>query len=249
MFDLDITMTASLRKEIVDETLSSLKENLICNGNLILIIDIAPIGDLKQKQNDVLNVCNKYIENGFLRDVIARIINPSLQADAQKWVWDQSQSPYILQWEDDWVLLKKINIENILKHFNTPSDKLNKLGIIYLDRAEKPIKTYKNYQGRFKKFDNSLWLRIAGKSLGGPPALIKRKYMRKVCTFILPNECLDITTQKPDVQAFLNKWDHGVYLGEDGGGELVKDIGKAWLKSKGMKRVKRTNQGVKWIKK
>lgn len=236
---IDITMTAALRKEILEQTLISILNFVKYDGDFRLIIDVAPVGDMNQTQNEVLDIAEEYFDN-----VKSRMVNPSLQADAVKWTWQQSNTQYVLQWEDDWVAVKEINLNKVIR-FIERSDLIN-LGAISFDRIEKPVKTYPAYQGSYRIYDPNFYIRTKGKSLGGPPSLMCKWYLKRAINFINPKECLDITTHNSDVQDFLSEWVHGWYLGEDGEGKQVKDIGKAWLKSKGMKRNKRSSVGVLW---
>lgn len=236
---IDITMTGALRKEILEQTLVSILNFVKYDGRFRLIIDVAPVGDNNQTQQEVVDIAEEYFDN-----IIYRAIDPSYQSEAVKWTWKMSDSKYILQWEDDWVAVKKIDLNKIIEYFN----EIKNLGVISFDRVEKPVKTYSGYQGRYKEISNKFFIRTKGKSLGGPPALMKRYYVRQALEYILPNESLDITTNTSIVQDFLSGWTHGWYLGEDGEGCQVKDIGKEWLKSKGLKRNKRTKVGVLWQK-
>jgi hypothetical protein len=119
--------------------------------------------------------------------------------------------------------------------------------MMYLDRIDKSVLTYPGYGNeRVKQVTNDLWTRVKGKSLGGPPAILRRQYIDAVKPLLDGKTCLDILSAAPKVQKVLSDWDISIYTGKDGNGSLVKDIGKQWKKDRGLRMVKRTNRGVSW---
>lgn len=243
MRQIDIVMTAALRPEILEATLSSLEKNLAhCGWEFRLVVDIAPVGDKQHKQKDVAAVAQKFFPPDRL---VVRTLADSIQAEALKWTWDTSKSPYILQWEDDWVLEKPVMVNDLLYSFiQNP-----KLGMLYLDRAGKSVTDYARLQTVCAKLDKSTWKRHSGKSLGGPPAMLRREYANAVCSILDGVTCLDILSSSVEAQEILSFWEIFIYTGRDGKGNLVKDIGKQWRKERGIGMVKKTKRGVTWIRK
>lgn len=240
---IDITMTAiDLRPEILEETLISLVKNLVYNKPLRLIIDNAIGSYTPFKHYNLYEVANTYFDNTHLT---YRMIEDSKQAEAIRWMWSRSDSDFVLHWEDDWVLIKKLDLNLVKDLFKI----FPGTGMIYFDRYQKSVLDYPGYKGVFTKVFNSFYYREEGKSLGGPPALLRKDYKESVLTIMKDTECLDITSRTKKAQELLKKWDIGVYTGESGRGNLVKDIGKAWRDSKGLKMVKDTPRGVTWIPK
>ena len=237
---IDIVMTAAFRPEILSQTLFSLKRNLIWDGKFRLIIDIAPVPAVEESlvvptQCSLVNLAKSYFPC-----TLSRMLLDSPQADALKWTWKNATSDYILQWEDDWELTKKVDLEKMLTCF------LPKTGMMYFDRAGKSVLDYSGYVGAFRLRSNNVWERIKGKSLGGPPALLKREYAHRALSFVDGTTCLDLLAARTDVQEFLSEWEIAVYLGEHGQASLVKDIGKAWKKEQGITMKKNTKRGVTW---
>ena len=83
---------------------------------------------------------------------------------------------------------------------------------------------------------------------GGPPAVIRREYLRQVLPYIQDTEALDVTCRRPECQAFLADWEFGVLTDARGNIGLVKDIGKEWRRERGLKMNKNTPRGVQWMK-
>lgn len=237
--NIDITTIATLRPEVLRRALASVRERLIFEGNWRLILDVAPVGDLRWSQSEVIAAAREVFPS-----MVARANSVSHQAKAQKWVWNQANTDFILQWEDDWVLMCPLEIAGVLKIFeNRP-----KLGMIFFDRAEKPVATYPPYQGMFDQVHPGFYLRRRAKNFGGPPAVIRREYLFGVLPFVRACESLDTTCRSPEAQAFLANWEIGVITNPvDEPQGLVKDIGKEWRQARGFKMKKNTPWGVRWL--
>lgn len=241
---IDIAMTAAKRPDVIERTLVSIKK-YIDYRPLRLVVDIAHVGDEKVTQEETLELIDREFNiptHGLT--VTPRVLYFSLQAEAVKWTWKESTSGFMLQWEDDWVLRRKLNINillNIMKKYPT-------MGMLYLDRYKKSVLDYQGYQGRFKKKADNLYIRLKGKSLGGPPALLRRSYINDVIPLIQDTICLDTISPGKEAQELLKNYATGVYIGEDRKGNLVEDIGKQWRQDNNLIMVKKTKVGVQWKK-
>ena len=237
MFQIDVAMTAALRPEIIERTLTSIRSKLHWAGGFNLIVDIASVGDKQYSQKQV----EKGIRNYF-PEAKVRIKKDSFQAEALKWTWRNSNSPYMLQWEDDWVLERDIYLQDVMNKMKSW------YGYICFDRIKKSVLDYPGYKDHFVKTDHTIWERIKGKSLGGPPALMKAEYVKAALRLIDGTKCLDTMSHEPLTETLLDNWGVAVYLREDGEGNLVRDIGKDWRKERGLVMKKNTMRGVEWTK-
>lgn len=235
---IDIAMTAAIRPDILERTLSSLKRYLIWGGEFRLFADIAPVGDLKYTVGEVMEVIASHFDSYKVRT-----LTDSPQADALKWSWQSTQTEYLLQWEDDWELKSPVNLETVIDFM----DQDPKIGMVYFDRFGKSVLDYSGYKDKFTYLHSGFWERKMEKSLGGPPALLRASYAREVLPFIDGYTCLDILSREPRVQPILDKWRTFVYTATTG--HLVEDIGKQWKEERGIVMVKRTERGVQWQKK
>lgn len=240
---IDIAMTAALRPEIVRHTLESIRDNLKYDGGFNLWVDVAPVGDNRYQQNDVVNTIN----NTVRWPLQYRAIEDSPQADALKWTWESTGSEYILQWEDDWILDRTVDLSMLLAYM----DDHPWYGMMYFDRQGKSVLDYPGYKGSFTCVSekSNIWERKKGKSLGGPPAILSQRYVRDVLPLITGNICLDLLSKEKTAQKVLQRWGTCVFTGHDGKGHLVRDTGKYWRAGMGLKMVKNTKRGVTWIKK
>ena len=238
---IDIAMTAALRPQIVRRTLSSLQDNLTFMNESKLVVDIAPVGDTRRSQADILEVVRQYFPDRYN----ARMQRESLQADALKWTWQHVTTEFFWQWEDDWELTCPISETEVKLMVDFMNNNPN-LGLILLDRCEKPVYLKAGYMDQFRYIHSGMWNREEAKSLGGPPALIRKEYADQVCSIVDGAVCLDILSSEPEAQSVLDKWD--IYLYGKNPDGLVRDIGKPWVAEMGLKRIKRSDKGVQWVK-
>jgi hypothetical protein len=234
---IDITMIAALRPSVVNKTLQSLTSNVKTEKSLRLIMDVAHVGEAGVKQKDIVDIAKSHFD-----DVVSRTRRVSLQAEAQRWVWNSSLSEHVLQWEDDWVLSTEIDVDKVGLLF----DRYPNTAIIFMDRIGKSVRDYEGYRGMFERVEGGVYRRVKHKTFGGPPALVCRPFLLGVCEHIKDNESLDTTCRTPEGQRFLKDWENLVFAPNERG--LVYDIGKRWRREQGLVMKKKTNKGVLWVK-
>lgn len=116
---LCFTTTAMARPEIVERTYGSFKDNLkgIDWKNTTLFINIEPL-----PKPDAVNAVIEVAKETFGK-VVARTPEQANFTRAVSWCWSQVDTDYVLHLEDDWVLIKEMNIEKLIKPFNNPKTK------------------------------------------------------------------------------------------------------------------------------
>lgn len=237
---IDITMIATMRPEVITQTLGSITQYVKCKSGLRLILDVAPVGvDEGVNQEDIVAIAKEIMGD---ENVIARTRKVSLQAEAQRWVWSRSESEHVLQWEDDWVATRTVNLDNIIPLF----DEFPDTAMVFIDRVGKSVRNYQGYHGMFRNVKRNVYRRIKHKNFGGPPAVICRPFIVGVCNHIKDDESLDITCRTKAGQKFLKDWEFLVYSTSPHG--MVSDIGKMWRAQHGLKMSKKTKYGVRWEK-
>ena len=106
---LDITMTATIRPEIVAITLQSFKEKLFDLYPCRLLLNVDPVGDNTKTQMDVVDVCYKYF-----KDIIFKLPDEPSLPKAFRWCWEQVMNEFVFHLEDDWELLQDVNIRDMM---------------------------------------------------------------------------------------------------------------------------------------
>ena len=103
---IDIVTTATIRPDILDVTYNSFFKHLFKDSfEYRLIINIDPVGDKRYTQGDVLRVAKKYFKN-----IVYNFPDQSNFTKAVKWCWSKTESDYVFHLEDDWEILKDVDI-------------------------------------------------------------------------------------------------------------------------------------------
>ena len=118
---LSFTTTAMARPEIIERTYGSFKENLIGIdwSNTTLFINIEPLPN-SDAVNSVIEVARETFGN-----VEFRTPEEPNFTRAVSWCWKNADTDFIFHLEDDWVLVKKIHINELIKPFE--SHKVNQV--------------------------------------------------------------------------------------------------------------------------
>ena len=164
---LDITTTACIRPDILRQTFSSFKQNMLRDYPCRLIINIDPVGD-DVKQQAVLDVCGEYF-----KEIIYRTPEKPDFPAAFLWCWQQVKSDYVLHLEDDWSLEHFVDyVKLIIEH-----SRQQNVAMFRLSAFKSGIDTAKNWN-KFLRWNGS-WFEVAEQDrrrIGfcGHPAIIKR---------------------------------------------------------------------------
>jgi len=220
---IDITMTGTLRPHLLSQTLISIKEN-ICRDEVDryrLIINIDPIGE-DVPPSKVVKTAQKNFSN-----VIYNIPeNPSFPK-AVKWVWSQATAPYIFHIEDDWLINRQIDVDDMIRILRT-NLKLSSLRLYKLNTP--PRKTIFTFNCRWFYKDGVYIAKDWKKQFGLNPILIKKEFIRQA----LPRMVDDTNPEKQFresqqyMRPVIKKWQYGIYS-KPGDPALVTDIGRKWI--------------------
>lgn len=114
---MDFTTTAMARPEIVDRTYASFSKNLkgIDLKECRLFINVDPLPNDVNRE-EVIKVAEKYFEE----------VHPNYPEKANftaacNWIWSNAQTEYIFHLEDDWQLIEKVSVPQLLKYFKKHS--------------------------------------------------------------------------------------------------------------------------------
>lgn len=111
---ISFTTTALVRPEIIEKTYASFSKNLvgIDLSKCTLYINIDPIPN-NANPMPVIKIARK-----FFGEVCVRIPMSPNFSSAVNWCWESANTPYIFHLEDDWLLLKEIDIQKTIKLFD-----------------------------------------------------------------------------------------------------------------------------------
>lgn len=106
---IDIAMTAALRPEIILQTLNSFQQGLLDFPPHRLFVNIDPVGDRQYSQADVAAAISEAFDGECHFNTPKRPSFPS----ALKWAWEQVETEYFLNLEDDWMLGGSFSIKEM----------------------------------------------------------------------------------------------------------------------------------------
>jgi len=224
-----ITMTATIRPDILFQTLESFERNLFIDLHqykIAINIDPVGIGIAKDVKDVVFHFFGK--KNCYIR-------TPSRASfpEAFKWVWscieEEPDIDYVFNLEDDWKLLREHSLFSMMSRLEIEPD-LALLRLPMFHANEKDMKNWNKfypYNGKYYECPEELTL-VTG--FCGHPSLIRSKFVWDTATNIDTNinpEKQFHTTNVP-VLDIVSKYRYGV-VGVPGTGPLIKDIGREWL--------------------
>jgi hypothetical protein len=112
---IDIIRTSSSRPELLELTTHSLQKHLKFDGNFRWLIHEDAVNDRSPK-------CMDFIENSGIYNVYKQDSPPVGQGNSLFWLLNQVKSKYILYIEDDWRLLKDINLNEVINIMEEHND-------------------------------------------------------------------------------------------------------------------------------
>jgi len=113
---LDVTVTATVRADILRMTLRSFHKNFLRNFTARIIINVDPVGDTQSHApNDMVNICRELFD-----EVVYRTPDTPSFAAAVQWCWQQVETDVFFHLEDDWILRRPVDPADMLRAFDDP---------------------------------------------------------------------------------------------------------------------------------
>jgi len=203
---IDITMTAVVRPGILGDTLKTIVENVVDDiDRFRLIINVDPVG-AKIKPAKVVKTARKYFPN-----VIYNIPKEVSFPKAVKWIWSQSTAPFVLHWEDDIDILRKIDIKNMMDILN----KYKELSSLRLYKHPTPkTKTIATFSCKWKYNQDGFYIASDWKKqFGLNPILIKQEFVSEAVTLLRDdiNPEKQFRASQKFMTPLIKKWKYGLY--------------------------------------
>lgn len=220
---IDITTTATLRPELLDETLRSFKEHLFHDwAGYRLIINVDKIGD-DVPADAVLAVARKHFSN-----VVHRVSDRPNFAVAQRWCWSQVASDYFFNLEDDWQMQYPLDLIDMVRLM----EKYPSLALLRLNKFEAREATCRQWNRHIPWNGEFFELPHEHKSkLGysGNPSLIRTFFVAPILDTIRDNWCPEKTLKgyTPFMKRYLEAWRFGIYAPQNSQRSVL-DIGRTW---------------------
>lgn len=227
---INVCITACIRPEIIEKTLSSFQRYFWKDMDIRAIVNIDPVG-VGFNQVTIADVVSKYFMDNTIRTPrIASFPN------AFKWTWLQTDTDYVLHLEDDWELLRDVDVDEMINILEGESD----LALLRLPIFHAGLEHMKNWNkffpwnGRYYECPEELKMEVG---FCGHPSLIKQEFVDRIAPYIdiriNPEKQFHHGPQK--IMDEVAKWRYGVYA-KPGDEPILRDIGRAWMVENGFQK-------------
>lgn len=243
--NIDITTTATLRKELLENTLQSFAKYLFndTDHEYRLIINIDCAGNSAQRPDNILEVARKYFNN-----ITANIPDTPNFSKAFKWTWKQVTAPLVFHLEDDWELMRKIDLNSMIRLMSND----DKLAILRLSAFTASNTTMKNWN-RFYPW-NGVYYEcpkelIGGLAFAGHPSLIKGDWVRFVVQHLngISNPEKQIKGRDRNIGPYLQNFSYGVFSEQNVGPAII-DRGRPWMVQNNLVKEGSKAHFTKWVR-
>ena len=225
MEPIDITMTATIRPDIIRRTLKSYCKNIFQERDRYrLIINIDPIGE-KESPDKIIEICK-----GFIPNVIYNVPAEPSFPKAVIWTWAQSRTNFVFHLEDDWLLDRYVNINHMIEVLN----KYPELACLRFSKYNIPKRErIMLFNAKYEYNPDGFYLTANHNQFGLNPVLIKRDFITEALKIMVtnrnPEKQFRITKKDPksDMNRLIMKWKFAIYS-KPGRPRLAIDNGVNW---------------------
>lgn len=202
---IDITMTSVIRPEILRITLDSFCSNLFYDNkfNYRLILNIDPTGEDKDPM-EVVKVAKSFFDN-----VIYNIPKEPSFPKAVIWVWSKIFSDYVFHLEDDWIILRKISLKNMIEILKENDE----LACLHFLRKDRDKKKRVNLFGTSYIYKDNYYVSEKPFGLSLNPCLMKIDFLNQILNHMdeTKNPEKQIRYKNPLMQEIIGSWKYGIY--------------------------------------
>lgn len=231
-YKIDITMPAVVRPALLEGTLKTIVENVVDDiKRFRLIINVDPIGEAV-KPAKVVKVAQKYFPN-----VLSNIPPKPSFPKAVKWLWSQTTAPFVLHWEDDVNILRKVDINDMIrlmiKHKQLSSLRL------YKHATPKNKKGMHTFSCRWVYNTEGFYVaRDWKKQFGLNPILIRKEFIDEAVPRMVEhiNPEKQFRYSQEYMRPIIKKWQYAIYA-KPGQRRLIDGRkGQAWKDKIGLQK-------------
>ena len=238
---IDITMTATRRPELIRKTLDTFLSRCFFRPNdCHLIINIDPVGK-DMRSIEIIDLCKKYFQN-----IICRCPEEPSFPRAFKWIWSQADSNFIFHLEDDWELIRPVNLYKMIEIMENNPD----LAILRLPWKPTNTDSAKNWRyffpwnGEFFECPEEHKREVG---FCGHPSLVRSEFVRNTVKYIDENRNPEKQFHHgpPELMREIDKWRYGVFA-EQNQPPVIRDIGRQWMIENNYRKMGNKALFTKW---
>lgn len=241
--ELDITITACRRPEVLATTLASFRKYLIPDGvNCRVIINVDPVG------HDVSNQAMIDVVREHFSTVLYQFPARPHFGKAFKWAWSQVEAPFVLHLEDDWELLRPVPYFQLMRLFWQYKDLMS----LRLSAFHTTLETTKNWN-KFLRWTGDFFEPPQEEkgllAFCGHPSIIRKEFIQQVLPHINENGNPEkqIKGRNKAIASLLVEKRYGVWSDRPAP-PLVRDLGRAWMVQNGFAKFGAKAVFTRWEK-
>lgn len=229
---IDVGITATLRPEILEQTLVSFRDNLFSSvdpNKVRFIINIDPVG-LDVSQDEMVDMIREVLK-GYSTFCLLPERASFSQAFYQLWLYglgDPIRYPYYFNLEDDWQLLYRIDLHYLIEIMEVNSRLASlRLPMFHSNETMKNWNLHFPWNGTYYECPENL---KAAVGFCGHPSLIRKTFMKNLFPYLDKDKNPEKQFhQKGGVfEKEAVEWEYGVF-GRPGMGPYIKDLGRQWM--------------------
>lgn len=239
--NFDIVCIATLRSELLFKTFQSFNHNLFMGdiGEHRLIINIDLVGvqneeDIRPELANVLSVINQF----NFKNVTLRWSDKPNFAHAWFWAFSLTDDCYVFYLEEDWVLLRKVNLNRMLELFKEDST-LAHLRLSAFPSSDRTLKNWNKFaywNGKYFEVEDNDKLSIGW---SGHPSMNRTNFMRQAMSIMNwssnPEKQIKGRRYQCQMNNLLLDNNFGVFINPSESMQIV-DIGRKWMVENGFKK-------------
>ena len=245
--DIDICITAALRPEILHTTLESFTKNLFGVPNSHrCIMNIDPAGPQNITQDQVY----AKVKTFFKYWKVNKPTTPSFP-EASIWCWDQVETEFFFNLEDDWKLLAPLDLQSMINVMQNNPDvvslRIPKGGVVGNECVQSGAISQPRYVWTGEYFRCPDHVRYKENYYGGP-SLIRTSWMKEMRPHInikLPMEGNMQLLKKRFADRF-KRWRFGIYSKLEYSSKIIDDIGTPWRQAHKIKKDSYCGKFITW---
>lgn len=242
---IDITMVSTIRPSLLKRTLDTWCEHMLTDTSRYrLILNVDAIGE-QYDPTYIVDMAKSYFPN------ITYNINTEdcSHSKAFKWCWDQVESDHVLLIDDDWELLRPVDVDDMINKMDS-IDNLANLRLLKVPIPKINCKssfkgiTYNSVCifGSTYAYINDI-LVVSGKKYNQMtinPSLFNGSFVKQVRPYLDVNKDPELLVKmrgdsRELEDLIMNNWEIGMYV-KPGEKNYIKDIGREWMKANGVKK-------------
>lgn len=237
MKHFDITMTATLRPELIRKTLESFNKYLfgkyVDKARLIINIDMIGSDDPKTSRQEIRQLLSEQSYRGFK---LRESYEPNFPT-AWQWCMGQTESEYIFNLEEDWELLYPMGFEQMVRIMDTDPT-LAHLRLSQFRSTERSLKAWQNHaywNGRFFEYRDGM-KQVDGWC--GHPSINRKSFLDRAISYMDPTKNPEKQIkgrQSIEMQNLIHCHDFGIFHFQDHG-PAIKDLGRDWMTAHGYRK-------------